>query len=1101
MSINTQVNSRSEFYKLRLSNFRFKKKVYGIPYITEISNLFYKLVTSQTFVITMTIIVLLNIAVLSSDYYGISEKTSSILSEINSFCTMIFTIEIVLKITGHGFKNFIRDNMNIFECFIVTLSIIEYFLSQSSGFNAFRSLRIFRLFRVLKVMRIFRYTRSLVLLLTVIKSSMSKFIYLLLLLLLMLVLFTLLGMEIFESTFDFPEGLPRNNFDSFHWAFVTMFQVLSSENWDYVLRICMRSSAGHWSGFFIIVWLILGNFIILNLFLALLLGAFESDHNIDGNETIKFNRDEIFQGFLSKAKKEEKARERILEHFINEEEGEIYSLNDLNIMTFRPTGNLDNDLEEKSMGMLSTENSVRKTMLAIVLNTKFEIIIIFIIALNIIKLVWDTYILSEARDSPSEVASTIIDSVFTFIFALEFIMKTIALGFCWGKRTYLADRWNKLDFVILILSLIDISLITVNIGVVKVFRAMRIFRPLRLIRYNSSMKVILKSLFESIIACLNVVIVIFVIWYIFAILGVALFRGKMYSCENTEITTRDECESMGFTWIKDPYNYDNIFEALLTLFIVGSQEAWPTYMFNVVDAYQSEHSAIKNYNPLAAYYIIIYVFIGDFFMINLFTVVVYSKFTEAKQEESSLTSVLLTKPQMNWLEIQSLILKSKPELTTKRVHESCIKRLATKLITKKAFKMFIVGTILVNTIHMAMYYEDANVIYTESLDITSQICTSIFILEAIAKILSLGFRGYFISIWNRFDFFVVVCSVAFLILESSIKSDVTLLKYAPQLIRVLRVLRLSKFLSLFESLNYIRDLLNVIMFSMPAALNVLCLMLMIFIIYAVLGAYLFWQVRGEIIDEHFNFSNFHMAMMILWRISTGEDYPKIMYDCSQYYNTKTISIYFTSFVMLSTFILTEFFVSVIIQNYKEFMENPISAVRIFNTVVKKFKRVWLEYSKDSGGIRVSSNQLYDLLKDLGSDIGISSTFPKNKLNRFIYSMRVTIDDDDFVYYHDLLYGLMRRRYSKSSYRGSENFIRKILAKEELNIYKKLKSLRDEQKAKFVKGRDSLMNEKNYSDKLVEFYYIDLCFAAWRRFVNIKEIRRRKLCKWKRKKKT
>ncbi|OMJ79317.1 hypothetical protein SteCoe_20698 [Stentor coeruleus] len=1079
--------SQKNFYKNPLSIMKFKTYGKLINFILHIKLFFYNIVTSKIFQFIMSLLVVINIIVLCSDHYGISNSSYLILSNINIYCTLTFFIEILLKILGLGPRNFVRDYMNLLDVCIVTLSIVEYFISQSSGFNALRILRIMRIFRIMKVFRIFRYTKSLVLLLRIISTSVSKFLYLLLLLVLLLLIFSLLGMQLFANKFNFYEGLPRNNFDTFNWAFITMFQVLSGENWDTVLRLSMRSSAGHWSGLFIVIWMIIGNFIVLNLFLAILLGVFESNED-EEDEIIKTSKKEMFLTFLAKDRLEERVKERVLNHFIDDAEEEIYSLNDLKMFTLKSQVS-DNNIEQLACCFLKSENTIRKFMQRIVLNTNLEFAITFIIVLNIIKLIWDTYIISESNNSPSIMASTIIDSIFTVIFGLEFIMKTIALGFCFGKGTYLSDHWNKLDFIIFILSLIDLLLMSVNISVVKVLRALRIFRPLRLIRYNTSMKIIIASLFESLIASLHIVILISVIWLVFAILGVALFSGKLYSCSNSSLKTIEKCISSGFSWETVPYNYDNILEALLTLFIIASQEGWPDHMFNVIDAFMQGNSPITNYNPAAGYYVIAYMFIGDFFMINLFTVVVYSKFVQAKQQESSITSVLLSKSQINWIEIQRLTLKSKPHKIKTRQNLSFTKKYAGLIASNNYFIHFINLVIIINTFNLALYYEGASQDYIFALDIISQICTYLFILEAIIKILAYGIKGYFSNNWNKLDFSIVICSVAFLILQQTLQTNISLLKYAPQLIRVVRVMRLSKILSLFNSLKYINDMINVIWFSMPAAMNVLCLMLMIFMIYSILGVYLFNQVRGDSINDFFNFSNFHMAMMILWRISTGEDYPSLINDCILFYGNKAPTIYFTSFVMLTTFILTEFFVSVIIENYQEFIENPISAVRIFNTVVKNYKNVWLEYSREYEGYRIHKSKVYDFLIDLGEDLGISEKFPIVKINRFIYSMRVFVDKDGFIYYNDLLYGLMRRKYSKICLQNTELFVKKLLIKEEINTYKNLKNARNCQEKQGSTNFTFALNERSYSDLLVEFYYINLAFAGLKKYFKRRRWRR------------
>lgn len=136
----------------------------------------------------------------------------------------------MLKLVGLGFIGYFRDVMNYLDAAVVIFSCIELaFLSGNSSFTAFRT---FRIFRVLRVARLFRYMHSMAAILQVLSSSISNFIYLALLLLLFTLIFALLGMQIFGGKFDFEEGSPRANFDQFNIAFVTVFQVLSLENWQ-----------------------------------------------------------------------------------------------------------------------------------------------------------------------------------------------------------------------------------------------------------------------------------------------------------------------------------------------------------------------------------------------------------------------------------------------------------------------------------------------------------------------------------------------------------------------------------------------------------------------------------------------------------------------------------------------------------------------------------------------------------------------------------------------------------------------------------------------------------------------------------------------------
>jgi hypothetical protein len=97
-------------------------------------------------------------------------------------------------------------------------------------------------------------------------------------------IFSLLGMQIYGGRFDYEDGKPRGNFDSFSIAAITVFQVLTMENWIAVLIDSMRGEINKFIiSMYYIAWIFMGNFILLNLFLAILLDSFleEEDENAE----------------------------------------------------------------------------------------------------------------------------------------------------------------------------------------------------------------------------------------------------------------------------------------------------------------------------------------------------------------------------------------------------------------------------------------------------------------------------------------------------------------------------------------------------------------------------------------------------------------------------------------------------------------------------------------------------------------------------------------------------------------------------------------------------------------------------------------------------
>jgi len=202
--------------------------------------------------------------------------------------------------------------MNILDGSVVILSIIELGIlgdnNSNSGLSAFRTVRIFRTFRVLRVARLLRTLQSMQVIIGVISRSISSFIYIALLLLLFIYIYALMGMQIYGGAFDFEDGKPRGNFDTFHEAFVTVFQVLTMENWQTILYDSMRSDLNKFlTVTYYISWIFIGNFILLNLFLAILLDSFMEEEE---EEEEKEKEEEHMKEEIEKRKERRKERKQ-----------------------------------------------------------------------------------------------------------------------------------------------------------------------------------------------------------------------------------------------------------------------------------------------------------------------------------------------------------------------------------------------------------------------------------------------------------------------------------------------------------------------------------------------------------------------------------------------------------------------------------------------------------------------------------------------------------------------------------------------------------------------------------------------------------------------
>jgi len=160
----------------------------------------------------------------------------------------------------------------------------------------------------------------------------------------------------------------------------------------------------------------------------------------------------------------------------------------------------------------------------------WETMVQILIALSSTKLAIDSYFLSYDENTQVQKISLYIDFFFNIAFFFEMFFKIIAMGLIMDEGSYLREGWNKLDFFIVMSSIVDMSLTGVDIPVIKILRMLRTLRPLRFINHRVELKMIVVALMESVGSIFNVLIVIAVVYLIFAIMGVSFFGGRFFYC-------------------------------------------------------------------------------------------------------------------------------------------------------------------------------------------------------------------------------------------------------------------------------------------------------------------------------------------------------------------------------------------------------------------------------------------------------------------------------------------------------------------------------------------------------------------------------------------
>lgn len=213
----------------------------------------------------------MNTITLSLDRYPISSDESSALDTLNQIFTVLFCLEMAMKMFAYG-VGYVRDSMNLFDAVIVLLSVIEWILTSqgnnSSGgsFSAIQAFRTLRLFRLFKLARTWVSFRKLLFTIAATIAGITNFV---ILLLLFMVVASLLGMELFAYRVD-----TRYNFNSFFEAMLSVFLLLTNEGWNTMAYEFMHQLDSVAPLFYFVIVIIFGNFILLKLFIAILLFNF-----------------------------------------------------------------------------------------------------------------------------------------------------------------------------------------------------------------------------------------------------------------------------------------------------------------------------------------------------------------------------------------------------------------------------------------------------------------------------------------------------------------------------------------------------------------------------------------------------------------------------------------------------------------------------------------------------------------------------------------------------------------------------------------------------------------------------------------------------------
>ncbi|KAM8966075.1 LOW QUALITY PROTEIN: voltage-dependent L-type calcium channel subunit alpha-1F [Sarcophilus harrisii] len=1005
---------------------------------------------------TVLLLVFLNTLTIASEHHGQPGWLTQIQEYANKVLLCLFTVEMLLKLYGLGPSAYAASFFNRFDCFVVCGGILETALVEAGAMQSL-GISVLRCVRLLRIFKVTRHWASLSNLVASLLNSMKSIASLLLLLFLFLIIFSLLGMQLFGGKFNFDQtNTKRSTFDTFPQALLTVFQILTGEDWNVVMYDGILAYGGpFFPGMLVCVYFIIlficGNYILLNVFLAIavdnLAGGDASPPKSPGKEkSAEQGGSPQENGVLVPCGEDEdeedqsedggtgewgtggeasplrvslsafwETKARHPDASVSLSQKRTWALLALSPrsfacsfspradLTFLPgPGSGEEEEEDDQEGMnleglqevvpkekvvpipdgsaffcLSHTNPLRVSCHALIHHRIFTNLILVFIILSSVSLAAEDPI--RAHSFRNHVLGYF-DYAFTSIFTVEILLKMTAFGAFLHQGSFCRNWFNLLDLLVVSVSLISFGIHSSAISVVKILRVLRVLRPLRAINRAKGLKHVVQCVFVAIRTIGNILIVTSLLQFMFACIGVQLFKGKLYSCTDEAKHTPTECKGTFLVypdgdvahpamkervWQNSDFNFDNVLSAMMALFTVSTFEGWPSLLYKAIDAHAEDEGPIYNYRLEISIFFIVYIIIIAFFMMNIFVGFVIITFRA--QGEQEYKNCELDKNQRQCVEYA---LKAQPlrRYIPKNRHQHHV----WATVNSPAFEYLMFLLILLNTIALAMQHYEQTAPFNYAMDILNMVFTGLFTVEMLLKIIAFNPKNYFCDAWNTFDALIVVGSVVDIAVtevnngghlgESSEDSS----RISITFFRLFRVMRLVKLLSKGEG---IRTLLWTFIKSFQALPYVALLIAMIFFIYAVIGMQMFGKVAlqdGTQINRNNNFQTFPQAVLLLFRCATGEAWQEIMlaslpgkrcdpesdfgpgeeFTCGSNFAI----VYFISFFMLCAFLIINLFVAVIMDNF-DYLTRDWSILGPHH--LDEFKRVWPEYDPGANCLYVS----------------------------------------------------------------------------------------------------------------------------------------------------
>lgn len=657
-------------------------------------------------------------------------------------------------------------------------------------------------------------------------------------------------------------------------------------------------------------------------------------------------------------------------------------------------------LDGVSLRIFTHESRVRLHLHRLLNSRLFEVAIMVIILASCVCLAVETpRQTSRLGESTTSVVLHYADIVFLSVFLVEALLKIIVLGLVVGPGTYLRNGWHLMD--VLAIFVTALPLVYSRGFDVGFLRAIRALRVLRIVSRIPGARVVIVSLFRSARPVANVAMILLLIWIIFAVIAVQIFAGSFFSCRVvveagallsssapalSPYLPEDACVAAGGRWVNAPHNFDDIFNALKSLYEVSSLEGWVDLMWLTIDANGAGRAPRPGASMSSGLFLVVFMFIGVFFSFSLLAAVIIHEFNLQSGMSSGTGS--LTAEQSAWV-TSSVRMTMLTPIGIAAVPPSRVLAWLHGVIHHRWFNAVMTVIVALNFLTLAVGHHGESERLRTVLMALEATFTAIYGAEAAAKLCVLGVRAYFSKFSNVSDFVVAVAAAASLIFDGV------------AWINILRILRSSRLLRWSKGSE---ALVAALTMSVNGLTNTCGLVALVIYIFAVAGVASFGKATGATAwGSAMGFGNFGSAVLVLITISTGEDWPT---GASALSRTAAGGWLFFFFYLLIIFVLRKIFFATLIESFGVILDRP--DLLINNRHFAEYRQGWSALDPTGTGW-ILATEVPRLVASIPPPLGTKGR-PPAETRLIMLRLRVAVLSG-MCHFSEVLTGLIARAHS------------------------------------------------------------------------------------------